>query len=216
MLALVGLYLGLSALVTSVGPAGTLTANAEAEIVGETSSLALLRNPQTRASVEDFFISWAGNTEVARAILTACEEVQVSPILAFAVAEKESRFRPRAIGINPGSVDLGLFQLNSLAYPDLSPSEAFDPYRNALLGVSHLRRVILSLGSVERGLMAYNAGVGRVVGHRIPDSTRRYTQSLVQRIEEVEGRFFRDIVATQLAARWEKTPKSLEVLLGEL
>jgi hypothetical protein len=48
--------------------------------------------------------------------------------LALAVAEAESSFNPSATHINEdGSIDRGLFQINSKYHPEVSEAQAFDP-----------------------------------------------------------------------------------------
>lgn len=53
---------------------------------------------------------------------------KVNPTLALAVAEAESSFNKSAEHANAdGSIDRGLYQINSKWHPEVSPEQAFDP-----------------------------------------------------------------------------------------
>jgi len=89
------------------------------------------QHPDTKSSVIDFFTSMTKSRVIAVAILENSVKQEVSASLAFAIAFGESRFNPKAFNQNPGSVDRGLFQLNSLTFPHLSDEEAYNPSLNA-------------------------------------------------------------------------------------
>ncbi len=197
----------------SIEEVSTLT---NEEIFGEQMALNLYRNEDTRESVIQFFTQIAGNKEVAHAILAACDEHNVSPILSFALVKKESHFRPTAVGYNYGSRDVGLFQLNSLVYPHLSFAEAINPYVNSRLGVKHLRESILVVNDIPKGLAVYNAGIVRVQANQIPQTTKRYVAEVLKNAEMIEKDFFQNIVSSALAANSIKSPKRYDVLSGGL
>jgi soluble lytic murein transglycosylase-like protein len=186
------------------------------EVLGEQMALNLYRNPDTRESVIQFFTQIAGDREVAQAILTACDEHNVSPILTFALVKKESHFRPTAVGYNFGSRDVGLFQLNSLVYPNLAFADAINPLVNSRLGVKHLRESIFVVNDIANGLAVYNAGIVRVQANQIPQSTKRYVAEVLQNAELIEKDFFQNIVSSALAANSIKSPKRYDVLSGGL
>lgn len=187
--------------------------------IGDQISLALYRNPDTRPSVVEFFVGLAGDRGVAEAILQACDEEHVSPLLAFAIAQKESRFRPNAIGSNPGSRDVGLFQLNSKVYPTLTLREAFDPLVNSRMGLRHLRLSLQQGYDLESALAIYNAGPSRVWANQVPRATQRYVADVMENYERFERDFFRAIASVALVANNSFGPKNgkrFEAMSGSL
>ena len=68
------------------------------------------------------------NKSVEEIIRYIAAEEDVDPDLAVRVAKCESNFDPNAKNTNPqGSVDRGLFQINSKFHPEVTDSQAFDP-----------------------------------------------------------------------------------------
>ncbi len=183
-------------------------------MVGETVSLSLYRNIETSGIVLKYFTKLTQNSEVALAILTACDENNLSPIIAFSLAKKESHFLPKALGRNIGSLDRGLFQLNSISYPDLPASAAFNPWINSRLGVSHIKSSVVLAGSLEKGLAAYNAGFSRVKQNLIPNSTRLYVVKIMGFIKEMEEDFFDTVFLESRVSEILKRPKDTDVLVS--
>lgn len=151
----------------------------EAILSSPSPGLDLYRNPATHTHVQNFFIDLAGSEEVALPILYHANRQDVPLFLAFSLVFVESSFRIDAVNQNPSSVDRGLFQLNSLSFPALSPTDYFHPDTNVFHGISYMRYTLDSMEDVERALAMYNAGRSRVVRNRIPESTVRYVQRIM-------------------------------------
>ncbi len=132
-------------------------------------------NAKTKNQVLKFFSTITNSEHVAKAILDNSVEHNVRPSLAFAVAYVESRYDPKARSKNTvGSLNSGLFQLNSSVFGRTGEKLIYDPYHNAKLGLSHLEEY-LSLSDDEfSALAAYNAGITRVSQEGIPGMTFRY------------------------------------------
>lgn len=122
-----------------------------------------------------FFSTITNSERVAKAILDNSVAHNVRPSLAFAVAYVESRYNPKASSKNTsGSLNSGLFQLNSSVFGMTSEKLIYDPYHNAKLGLSHLEEY-LSLSADEfSALAAYNAGITRISEDGIPGMTFKY------------------------------------------
>jgi hypothetical protein len=61
-------------------------------------------------------------------ITNICKTNGLDPTLAIKVATCESSLNPNATNGNTnGSIDRGLFQINSAAHPEVTPAQAFDP-----------------------------------------------------------------------------------------
>jgi hypothetical protein len=153
--------------------------------------LPYFRNSEYREWVIDFFTSLCSSREIAQAILDNTDEFDVPPALAFALSWEESRFNPRAINRQnrDGSVDRGLFQLNSRSFPDLELAAFFDIKSNARYGVSHLRHCIDSADSEISALAMYNAGTGRVRSQGAPEVTLNYVSRILENRRIIESRF---------------------------
>jgi len=153
--------------------------------------LTYLRDPEYREWVIDFFTSLCSSREIAQAILDNTDEFDVPPALAFALSWEESRFNPRAISRQnrDGSVDRGLFQLNSRSFPDLELAAFFDIKSNARYGVGHLRHCINSSDSEISALAMYNAGTGRVRSTGAPEVTLNYISRILENRRVIESRF---------------------------
>lgn len=137
--------------------------------------LKLYTNPKTKNEVLDFFSAITNSERVARAILDNAVAHNMRPSLAFAVAYVESRYNPRARSTNrTGTLNSGLFQLNSSVYGKISEKSIYDPYQNARLGIGHLQEYINLNGDEFSALAAYNAGITRISEKGIPGVTFRY------------------------------------------
>lgn len=65
---------------------------------------------------------------ITEIIERVCREENVNPALALRVAKCESSLNPTVTGKNKdGSLDRGLFQINSKWHPEVAPEDAFDP-----------------------------------------------------------------------------------------
>lgn len=137
-------------------------------------ALRLYRDPFTRPKVSDYFYHLTGSPDLADTILEVCDDQGLAPTLAFALAWTESRFNPRAIGYNRGSIDRGLFQLNSRAFPHIGYSRSLDPWTNAKVGLGHFKMLLEQTRDLRKALSAYNAGLNRVLSDDIPAMTVAY------------------------------------------
>jgi hypothetical protein len=168
--------------------------------------LAYFRDPGYREWVTDFFSALCSNREIAQAILDNTDEFDVPPALAFALSWEESRFNPRAISRpnRDGSIDRGLFQLNSRSFPDLDTASFFDIKSNARYGVGHLRHCIDSADSEISALAMYNAGTGRVRSTGAPEVTLNYISRILENRRKIESRFHARLIREEEKRLFER------------
>jgi len=142
--------------------------------------LSLYRDPGVRSLVIDYFCNLTNSDDVALSILYHADHNNVPLLLAFSLAWVESRYVSQAVNVNASSVDRGIFQLNSLSFPNLSVGDFFHPDTNIEYGIRHLK-YCLELSSNEAGAIAiYNAGLTTVLNRDIPASTRSYVSRILQ------------------------------------
>jgi hypothetical protein len=153
------------------------------------------RDEATQGQVIRFFAELSGSERTAKVILESAERSGVSASLAFALALEESDFDARAVHHNTGSIDRGLFQLNSKTFPELSEAEFFDPAVNARLGVEHLKYCLSSGGNEVSALAMYNAGRTRVSGNGTPKKTLDYVYRILKYQENIGSLFAARVVA---------------------
>lgn len=154
---------------------------------GEDIALRLYRSEKTRDAVVAFYSELAGSRDLSAIILKYADENNISPSLAFALSWEESRFKTRAVNKNADSVDRGLFQLNSKAFPALSEEEMFDPEINAKNGLSHLRFCIDQSGNEVAALAIYNAGSTAVRSGKTPKRTLDYVSRVLAYRESADA-----------------------------
>ncbi len=160
------------------------------------TGLVFYRNADTRSYVEWFYTKVTGNREVALAILDAASQFNLSPSLAFALAYTESKYAPDATHENVnGSIDRGLFQLNSYSFPKLTEAEFFDATTSAYYGLSHLNYCLEASSSPIAGLAMYNAGRNKVNGDRTPQSTLNYISKILEYKDKIDSKFSSEILA---------------------
>jgi soluble lytic murein transglycosylase-like protein len=137
------------------------------------------------------FFDAAASAEAASAILTNASAFDISPSLAFALCWVESRFNPVAVNKKnrDGSIDRGLFQLNSYSFPKLKDADFFNPSINTYYGMAHLRWCLDAGGSVVTGLAMYNAGTGRVNAEGAPKRTLNYISDILEFQRRIEDTF---------------------------
>ena len=153
------------------------------------------RQPQTRAAVEWFYADVAGSREVSLAILSAADENDIEPSLAFAIAHTESQFKIHARHQNEnGTIDRGVFQLNSNSFPQLKEEDFFNPKISASYGLKHLKLCLKSGNSVESAVAMYNAGIAKVSGNHIPKTTKLYITKVLRYKAHLEETFQSEIV----------------------
>ena len=152
--------------------------------------LQLYRDERTRKVVESFYIKLTDRSDISLPILRQAEANDIPLPLAFALAWGESKFNARAFNPNPGSVDRGLFQLNSATFPFLKAKQFYDPETNARYGLKHLRLCLDRADSDLVGLALYNAGTFKV--HRgTPYSTLTHIARILEYRDELQSAFQR-------------------------
>ncbi len=155
---------------------------------GEDLSLYLYRHPATRKLVVDFYVELTKSTRIAHPILANAERYEIPLPLAFSLAWVESSFQMKATNWNRYSVDRGLFQLNSQAFPKLRENEFYDPQINARYGLAHLRFCLNTGGNEIVALAMYNAGT-RKVNAGTPYSTLNYIARILDYRSGLEQQF---------------------------
>ncbi len=104
--------------------------------------------------------------EVAEAILKHAERNKLDPLLVVALIRTESSFNNYAVsevgalGLMQVMPDTGKWLAEKSGIPFGNKKELFDPQLNIELGTAYLADLIKRFGSVERALVAYNAGPG--------------------------------------------------------
>ena len=142
--------------------------------------LHLYRNQLTRPLVERFYTQVTADAEITDAILKAADSNGISLPLAFSLAWAESSYRVRALNYNSGSVDRGLYQLNSRTFPTLKEEQFFNPQTNAHYGLAHFRYCIEVGRNEVVALAMYNAGVNGV-RRGTPYSTLHYVAKILEK-----------------------------------
>ena len=158
------------------------------------------RDPSTRAITLRFFTSLTQSETIARDILDNSERFGVRPSLAFALALEESEFRVDAINRNGGSVDRGLFQLNSKSYPRLSVGDFYDPAINSRYGIAHLKSCLTQAGNEVAALAMYNAGNGSVERGATPQRTLNYVSRILAYDDNISSLFAAKVIAATRSA----------------
>jgi hypothetical protein len=151
--------------------------------------LALYRNPLFHQQVRDFFALETGSLAITDIILEAAERNHIPVMLAFSLAWGESRFNPVAVNRTSGSIDRGLFQLNSRSFPELSENQFFDPKLNAEYGMKYLRYCLDAGDNRVVALAMYNAGRSRVTDRGTPKMTLDYISKILDYQDGIEERF---------------------------
>jgi soluble lytic murein transglycosylase-like protein len=141
--------------------------------------LYLYRNEMTRPLVERFYTQVTADVEITDAILNAADGNDISLPLAFSLAWVESAYQARALNYNNGSVDRGLYQLNSRTFPTLKEEQFFNPQINAYYGLAHFRYCIEVGRNDVVALAMYNAGINGV-RRGTPYSTLHYVAKILE------------------------------------
>ena len=162
----------------------------------EDSGLVLYRQPQSRAAVEWFYSRITNDRDVTMAILTSAEEFNIPLSLAFALAYTESQYKANAMHTNAnGSVDRGLFQLNSTTWPNLTEADFYNPRTSAHYGMSHLSYCLRSSGNEIAALAMYNAGPTKVRRNNTPQTTLNYISQIQKYRGMLEQSFASEVLA---------------------
>lgn len=170
--------------------------------------LLLYRNAKTRPAVVDFYVQLTGSADIANIIIKVANRYNVPLSLAFALAWKESKFSPTAVNYNGDSVDRGLYQLNSLSFPNLTPAEFYDPQLNAERGLHYLSSCLKSGGNEIVGLAMYNAGTTTVVADGTPRTTLDYISTILRYEDGIISDFQSTVLRQSAALRVIKTAEA--------
>lgn len=117
--------------------------------------------------------------EIRRAITFYAKRYRIDPALLRAVIRAESGFRQDVVS-RKGAI--GLMQLTPDTAETLRVTDVRDSIQNIRGGAKQLRRLLdLYGGDLPPALAAYNAGVHRVKGHKVPRirETRRYVRRVL-------------------------------------
>lgn len=171
------------------------------------------RNPEYAEWVINFFAGICSNRDVAMAVLNNADKFEVSPTLALALSWEESRFNPNAINRynRDGSIDRGLFQLNSRSFPNLDVQLFFNVNTNAYYGIAHLRYCLDSGGSEISALAMYNAGTGRVRNTGAPKVTLDYISRILENQSKIESRFHAMLIKEEENRLVEELPDDIDI-----
>lgn len=118
--------------------------------------------------------------EIRRAIAFYAKRFRLETALLRAVIKVESDFRPHVVS-RKGAV--GLMQLTPDTAATLRIADIHDPIQNIRGGAKQLRHLLtLYDGDLPLALAAYNAGVHRVKGGKIPRirETRNYVKKVMR------------------------------------
>lgn len=127
------------------------------------------------------------NREIGRAITFYAKHYRLDPALLHAVIRTESDFRQHVVS-RKGAV--GLMQLTPDTAATLRVADINDPIQNIRGGAKQLRRLVnLYEGNLPLALAAYNAGVHRVKGQKIPRirETRAYVRKVLMSYHRIQA-----------------------------
>jgi soluble lytic murein transglycosylase len=143
--------------------------------------------------------------EIRRAIAFYAKRYRLDPALLRAVIKAESDFRQHVVS-KKGAV--GLMQLTPDTAATLRVANVYDSIENIRGGAKQLRHLLnIYQGDLSLALAAYNAGVHRVKGHRVPKirETRLYVRKVL--------RYYRQLQIPHKILQ-EKSRRSLPGALG--
>lgn len=121
--------------------------------------------------------------EIQRAITFYAKRYRLDPALLHAVIKTESDYRQDAVS-RKGAI--GLMQLTPETAATLRVADVYDSLQNIRGGARQLRHLLnLYEGDLPLALAAYNAGVHRVKGGKIPRirETRSYVRKVLRHYE---------------------------------
>lgn len=103
------------------------------------------------------------NADLQNYIARVCEDYGFDPTIIFAMAKRESNYRPNAMGDN--GLAYGMLQIHprwhQARMDKLGVTDLLDPYQNVLVAVDYMAELSNYAGrarSIEWVLMAYNGG----------------------------------------------------------
>lgn len=137
---------------------GGLTEDGQARHLARAAHLGIL------AALEDGGLPDAHRAPVAAAIVRESERQGLDPRLVVAVIHAESAFRPRAVsrvgarGLMQIMPSTGRWLLERQGRRLAHSAHLFEPELNVELGTAYLGQLVRRFGTLERALVAYNAG----------------------------------------------------------
>lgn len=149
----------------------------------------MYRNIYTKKYVVDYYTDIAGSREIAELILMYADNFELPFSTVFALVWTESKFKVRSVNHNKGSVDRGLFQLNSRSFPELTEADFFNMEKNIMYGVKYLKWCLDSGDNFIVALAMYNAGRTRVEKNGTPRMTLDYISRILSKKQELESGF---------------------------
>jgi soluble lytic murein transglycosylase len=167
------------------GPGSSRPSSAPRARIDPLATLILARMPS--AGVE-----LAG--ALASAVRAGAQRSGLDPLLVMAVIEVESDWEAAAVS---GHGARGLMQLRKAAMIEAEraagalPGDVHDPVHNVRMGIRYLAQMVEKFGDVDLGLMAYNAGPGRLLSYRaadeVPDSVQSYVRKVRREERKLQG-----------------------------
>ena len=149
----------------------------------------LYRNIYTRNFVVDYYTEIAGSRDIAELILMYADNFDLPFSTVFSLVWTESKFKIHSVNYNKGSIDRGLFQLNSKAFPELAEQDFFNTEKNIMYGTKHLKWCFDNGENYVVALAMYNAGRTRVERNGTPRMTLDYISKILSKQQEIESGF---------------------------
>lgn len=140
----------------------------------------------TYSIIMSFLEEEIGSAHIRDIIVNNAIDHEIPVLGAVALSWQESRYTPRAINQNTASTDYGLFQLNSLTFPNLSVDQLFDPNINAKEAMKFLKYLLERFDSWDLAVASYNAGPNAIRNKRIPWITFNHVIKISDKIYELE------------------------------
>lgn len=138
----------------------------------------------------------------------------VTPDLAMSVIQQESK--GNATAVSPAGA-VGLMQLMPGTARDLGVSNPYDPVANIRGGVRYLDDLIARYdGDVQKGLMAYNWGMGNVDKHLagqitdVPRETQNYVPSVMSRFGGAQAQGLTPAAPAAVDPRYVEMSKAMK------
>ena len=116
------------------------------------------------SEVYDFYDSTVGNRRLTVLLVSTALLYKIPVNYFVALAYTESRFDPDAVNVNRDadgnilSYDYGLFQLNSLTFPQYIKEYLYIPENNARLAAQYLTERFAKYGNWYETIISFNAG----------------------------------------------------------
>jgi soluble lytic murein transglycosylase len=155
--------------------------------IGVMAVLMIVSAPVTTISDSENRLHYS-QQEIRRAIAFYAKRYRLDPALLRAVIKAESDFRQHVVS-KKGAI--GLMQLTPDTAATLRVANVYDSVENIRGGARQLRHLLnLYRGDLPLALAAYNAGVHRVKGGRVPEirETRLYVKKVLRYYRQLQSR----------------------------